>query len=466
MKRNMKSYLILLAAVLLLPFVLLQENRSSAAEILSSGGFGENLTWVVTSDDVLTISGTGDMDEQAYLYSNPWSRWKDTIRTIVIGEGVTSVGFREFTNLGALEQVTLPSTLQRIEERAFAECEKLEQINFPDGLLEIGKSAFEHCVSLKDIALPAGLTTIRECAFSKTGLTRISLPDSVTQLEYGVFMFCADLASVSLPANLSVLGDSLFRGCDSLTAVDLPNTLISIGSQVFGGCINLAQVIMPEGISVIDFGAFEDCRKLAQISLPSALKKIGTSAFNGCASLSRIDIPASVEIVEQTAFANCTALAEIRVSSVIRIKRDAFKNTAFFSNAGQGVVYIGKTAYVYKGSMEPDTQIVFNESTVEIAEECLAGQTNMTSVVIPRSVTYIGKDAFLNSGLKNIYYKGTQDEFVQLRDNSDVYISPFSVFVTTGYHLCKYCGQEHTGAFGSLISFIHSILYFFRLLFK
>lgn len=122
------------------------------------------ITWELI-DGVLTISGEGKMPN--YMYdSPPWRGYSNEIFSVIVNEGITSIGDSAFMFCDKIESVQLPSTLKVIERVAFNGCEKLREINLPDGLKEIQRSAFAtYSYDLKSIYIPASVNKIAEKAF-------------------------------------------------------------------------------------------------------------------------------------------------------------------------------------------------------------------------------------------------------------------------------------------------------------
>ena len=77
-------------------------------------------------------------------------------------------------------------------------------------------------------------------------------------------------------------------------------------------------------------------------------------------------------------------------NSVTSIGRNAFYGTAWFNNQPDGLVYAGKVAYEYKGTMPTGTHITLEEGTLGIGESAFYNCSGLTSVTIPNSVTSIG----------------------------------------------------------------------------
>ena len=133
---------------------------------------GEDVKWELSVDSVLTISGVGAM-ENYKEYGTDWTFYDENIATVVVEEGVTTIGANCFrigeivVNCGFanLKSVTLPSTLVQIGESAFSHCMALESVAIPEGLLSIGERAFYNCEVLESITIPNSVTSIGVWAF-------------------------------------------------------------------------------------------------------------------------------------------------------------------------------------------------------------------------------------------------------------------------------------------------------------
>ncbi|MBR0064693.1 MAG: leucine-rich repeat domain-containing protein, partial [Paludibacteraceae bacterium] len=129
-----------------------------------SGTCGDNLTWNLT-DGVLTISGTGKMTDFSYPDYGPWYSSRSSIKTVNIGDGVTSIGDDAFYNCSALTSVTIGNSVTSIGNYAFYECRSLTSVTIPNSVTSIGDGAFYNCSSLTSVTIPNSVTTIGEYAF-------------------------------------------------------------------------------------------------------------------------------------------------------------------------------------------------------------------------------------------------------------------------------------------------------------
>lgn len=142
--------------------------------------------------------------------------------------------------------------------------------------------------------------------------------------------------------------------------------------------------------------AFSTCSNLTSIIIPASVKNIGGSAFKYCSNLTSVTIPDGVTSIGSEAFLECTSLTSIILpESVTSIEFSAFSNTAWYDNQPNGVVYAGKVLYKYKGTMPGNTSVEVKDGTKGIAGNAFYGcNSNLTSITIPEGVTNIGGGAF------------------------------------------------------------------------
>ncbi|MBQ7637864.1 MAG: leucine-rich repeat protein [Clostridia bacterium] len=252
-----------------------------AAEIVESGTCNENLTWTLDSDGLLTISGSGELKND-FSNGSPFLG-KNTIKTIVINNEVTSIGRFALCNCTSFTSVNIPDSVTSIGIRAFYGCTSLTNVNIPDSVTSIGSSAFNGCTSLKSVNIPDSVTSIGGSVFEKcTSLTSVNIPDSVTSLGGSAFFDCSSLISVKMPESVTSIGTFAFSGCTSLTSVNIPNRVTSIEYGDFWGCKSLKSVNIPDGVTSIGTVAFFDCTSLTSVNIPDSVTSIGDYAFRNC----------------------------------------------------------------------------------------------------------------------------------------------------------------------------------------
>lgn len=351
MKKRLLSMILALSMML----TILPVNAITA--LAANNSCGANLTYELTqnTDDpgtyTLTIRGEGAM----YGYSSstvPWNAQKSKITSVVIGNGVTSIGNNAFEDCSALKKLdipqsvteigskaflgcsaltslALPQTVNRIGNTAFQGCSNLETINIPSGVKLIEHDTFRGCEKLKDVTIPAHVTLIGYSAFEACKTFRnIEIPEGVTTIGASAFKDCTQLETVVIPSTATVIRNYAFQNCPQLKSFVFPEGTTQILPAVLKGCKNLESVTIPEGVTKIFGSAFYGC-SLNSVKLPSTLQTIDPLAFYGCDQLSEITIPESVEFIEESAFESSTELKSVMLAkgSVPKIAENAFSKS-------------------------------------------------------------------------------------------------------------------------------------------
>ena len=196
-----------------------------------------NITWRLTKDGTLYISGQGDMLDY-YTKGAPWVN--KTIKKVIIERGVTSIGECAFHYCRSLESIEIPDGMTSIGEDAFYYCRSLKSIEIPAGVTSIGAKAFDWCQSLKSIEIPAGVTSIGANAFYYCrSLESIEIPVDVTRIGPWAFGYCYSLESIKIPSKVTSIEEYAFYYCRSLESIEIPADVTSIGEESFGYCSDL-----------------------------------------------------------------------------------------------------------------------------------------------------------------------------------------------------------------------------------
>ena len=389
MKKRLLSFVL---AVLMIASLL--PATALAADIVDSGtcgaeGDGSNLTWTLDREGVLTISGSGDMYDYG-LSDAPWYGIRSRVKSAVIADGVTSIGYKAFDDCTSLTSVTIPDSVTSIGYKAFDDCTSLTSVTIPDSVTSIGDSAFSGCTSLTSVTIPDSVTSIGDSAFSGcTSLTSVTIPDSVTSIGDWAFSDCTSLTSVTLPDSVTSIGYEAFFNCTSLTSVTIPDGVTSIGEDAFRNCTSLTSVTIPDSVTRIGERAFYYCTSLTSVTIPDSVTSIGEFAFSGCTSLTSVTIPDSVTSIGGWAFYECTSLTSVTIpGSVTRIGVGAFASCTSL------------------------TSVTIPDSVTSIGDSAFCNCKSLTSVTIPDSVTRIGKQAFdYCTSLTDVYYAGSEAQW-------------------------------------------------------
>lgn len=134
-----------------------------------SGTCGSKLNWTVDYYGALTITGTGKMDNYG-MGDAPWDSQKETISSVTIEDGVTSIGAYAFYRCENIEGISIANSVKNIGNSAFYGCSNLEEIVLPSKIKSIDKHTFSDCVNLTKITIPIAVKTIDMYAFGGVGL--------------------------------------------------------------------------------------------------------------------------------------------------------------------------------------------------------------------------------------------------------------------------------------------------------
>ena len=373
-----------------------EETAGMLAEgVIDSGTCGDGLTWMLTQDGTLTISGTGEMEYYHGADTAPWCKNREDIVNVVVTSGVTSIGDSAFRGCSSLTGITIPEGVTKIGYQTFSGCSSLSSITIPAGVTSIGYATFEGCSSLSSITIPESVTSIEGFAFSQcSSLSSIMIPAGVTSIESVTFDGCSSLTSVRIPKGVTSIGDAAFSGCSSLTSITLPAGVTRIGEFAFYGCSSLSSITIPAGVTGIGDSTFRGCSSLSSITLPAGVTSIGEGAFSDCSSLTSIMIPAGVTSIGWDAFSGCNSLTSITIpEGVTSIGNSAFSGCSRLTSITipEGVTNIGKWAFSGCSSL---TSITLPKSLTSIEDATFSGCSSLTGITIPQSVTGIGDFAF------------------------------------------------------------------------
>ena len=409
------------------------------------GAAGSNLRWKLSDAGVLTISGTGAMEDyDSWSNQAPWIYYTYPIKSVIISDGVTCIGEYAFFYCDALTSMVIPEGVTSIGSSAFDGCTALTSVVIPEGVTSIGSAAFSGCAALESVVIPEGVTSIGDRAFDGcTALTSVVIPEGVTSIRYGAFSACTALEKIevsaantayisidgvlfnkarteliqypagkkattyTIPSSVTSIGSSAFSGCDALTSVVIPEGVTSIGGAAFEGCAALTSVVIPEGVTSIGGFAFRGCAALTSIEIPSSVTSIGDYAFAYCDALTSVVIPEGVTSIGSWAFGGCAALERVEIpSSVTSIEGDAFNdsmvlekievsaaNTAYISI--DGVLYNkDQTELIKYPAGKKATTYTIPSSVMSIGDWAFLYCAALESVIISDGVTSIGDDVF------------------------------------------------------------------------
>ncbi len=332
------------------------------------GRAGENVAWTLDSQGNFTLSGNGALYHYSGSNDMEWECYKDAIRTVTVGEGVTDLQRFAFYGCYNLETVTFSSTVENVGDYTFAYCSSLRDVTFSDGVTMIGANAFRDCVGLETITLGSNVAEVREFAFSS----------------------CTNLREVTLPATLKVLGDWAFYPCSDLQTVYFMGTEMAWSNVEHRGhtglqhsievqCLGVAEILAEgicgdltwkvdsdnvltfEGTGVIpdytaeelpEWKAYEE--QICLVKLSEGITEIGNYAFYEFPVLQGVDMDTMVTRVGDYAFYNCDSLDSFVLREIDVIGSYAFAecDRFFYTCFGSDWTSIGDYAFYHNGVAE------------------------------------------------------------------------------------------------------------------
>lgn len=409
-QKNLLKKGFMLLTLLLLPF---------SAKADYSGKCGADISYTFDSaTGTLTLSGTGFMDDYAtgYSVSNrvPWNNWSKSIKTLIVGNGITSIGTDAFYGCTNLVTVTLPSTLVVIKATAFLDCKSLKSVEIPLTVTYIGANAFHGCTAMTSLTLPSNRTTIAYYAFRNcTGLTSLVIPKGVTDIDPLAFADCNGLSSIVVDcenkrydsrdkcnAIITTATDSLIIGCNNSS---IPQGVATICSNAFLNCTDLTYLTIPSSVKTIGNYAFAGCKGIKSLSLSDGLEKIGDYAFNNCSGIASLTIPTSVTSIGHDAFGSCTNLSSVTLNcSMMNYRVQSIFDKS--DNIKKATINSTNVNYSWLVGKKIET-LELGDDVQTVSSGVFAKCDSLHFLSIGKSVKTIADDAFTDCKIDEVAFK-------------------------------------------------------------
>ena len=257
-----------------------EESSAEPVEIKDSGTWGD-LDWTLDVEGGLRISGNGSMADFASSDAkDAWHGYKDDVKTVVIGDGVTSIGIYAFDGFTKLKSVKIGAGVKSIGGDAFAACYVLASVSIPDGVEVINHRAFSLCMAIKSIVLPDSVKKIGNSAFYQCdSLESLTIGKGVETIGNNAFAYGKSLGEIKVAE-----GNKAFVDVDGVLYTKDKKTLIRYPAAKAGSAVTI-----PEGVEVLGYGAFHSCVALKEISIPLSVTEISSHAFFGCKSIEKVN---------------------------------------------------------------------------------------------------------------------------------------------------------------------------------
>ena len=418
-------------------------------EVVDSGACGDNLTWTLYGDGLLSIDGTGEMRSYStkhnssgiYITSAPWGIYFDSLTELRIGEGVTTIGDSAFCGCsGFTGDLVIPDSVTTIESYAFYDCSGFTgSLTIGNSVTSIGAYTFSGCSGFTgSLTIGNSITTSKVeflssqarfveimvgrenssysssngmllnkdqtklicCPRGKTG--ECVIPDRVTTIGTSAFESCSCLTgSLTIPDSVTSIGDYAFYNCGLTGSLTIPDSVTTIGNCAFCGCSGFTgDLVIPDNVTRIGSQAFVNCSGFTgDLVIPDSVTSIESSVFYGCSGFTgTLTIPDSVTTIRDWTFAGCSNLTGSLIipDSVTSIGSWAFYRCEGFS--GSLTVPSNLTTIecsAFEGCSGFTGDLVIPDSVTMIGYSAFSGCSGFTGeLVIPDSVTTINDGAF------------------------------------------------------------------------
>ena len=180
------------------------------------------------------LDAVNKQDLISHIYDNNRACW-----VLKFTSGKFAHILKTLVSNNTITSITLPEGLTSIGKSAFSRCWKLTSITIPNGVTSIGSSAFYECSNLKSIILGNSVASIEDEVFSGCNLTSITIPESVTSIGEYAFYGCNSLISVAITSRrVTSIGYGAFNGCSLISVVCKSSTPPNIENMGSTWCIS------------------------------------------------------------------------------------------------------------------------------------------------------------------------------------------------------------------------------------
>ena len=413
------------------------------------------LNSVVIPSSVQSI-GNGAFSGCSELTRVETARLEDWLKITFVNDSSNPLYYAKSLYIGEnkLTELVIPDTITQIKSNAFYGCSGLNSVVIPSSVQSIGDGAFYGCseltrvetASLEDwLKITFGNYSSNPLCYAhhlfvgQDELTEIEIPDTITQIKAYAFYGCTNLRKVTVDSiehwlnitfgneysNPLYYAKSLYIGENKLTELVIPDTITQIKAYVFYNCLELTSVTIPGGVKSIGSCAFRGCIGISDIFIPIEVVTINATSyeapFYGCLSSLTIYVEANSKPSGWGSHWNDKNSSNNTFDTAWGISRQNYENIKLFSKQHPEFNFTGTTITGYQGN---DDFIIIPECITNISslssrtyikgiqlsnalkiigQNSLKNLAQLTSIIIPESVTSIGNNAFeYCTNLKNV----------------------------------------------------------------
>ncbi len=446
MKKHWKLLLLCVAIATIMCALCFSLNAVNYSGKCGSEGDGSNITWSFNTDTgLLKFEGTGKMANYGPdgAFPSPWyDKYESQIRSVEIGEGITSIGSCAFYRCVNLASAVIPEGVTTLGDSAFSACRSLKEIYIPSTVEKIGTRTFSWFVGLEKITVSENnpvfhsdgnciIETATKTLLTGCNTSVIPTDGSVTAIGDNAFSGCNGLSSIVIPDCITSIGECPFVFCNSNLTVIFPMDSASyihdVQSNYYNNCFidtttkKLIAIcensVIPTNGSVTSIGerALSYVPELPSINIPSAATQIDAGAFSG-SSFEKVfflssdvaiddgaDIPAST-VIYGDAGSTAESYAQAHGNTFAKVLYSGSVNTIEWRIYDDRVMLlsgIGSTGN-YNNSKRPWAEyedsfsdVVVGEGITKLGDRTFyAYKKVLKSITLPNTLEYIGASVF------------------------------------------------------------------------
>lgn len=383
-----------------------------------------NVTWNYDDKNyTLTISGNGDIGTLSDGYDNyPWKEFRDDIKTVIIGNGITTIREFTFDFLCDLTSVTIPNTVTLIEGSAFRSCHELKSITIPKSVKYLGETVFEHCNNLTNIIVDKdnkyysslngnvynkNKTKLIEYCYGKKN-SSFTVPNTVKTIGKRSLCNNPNLKSIKISNSVTTIGSYALTYCENLENISLGNSVTTIKSVAFGYCPKLKSMYFPKSVKKLEYSIFANCSGLEKITVAKdnpyfasiddnlySKNKTTLVKYCGNKSATSFTIPSYVKVLESGSFSGCNNLVYLNIPNTVEDMAIAVNNCPKLKT----VKISNKIKHIYSNFYDCE---------------------NIENVYIPCSVEEITYSFSNSKKIKNVYFEGSKAQWNKINESENL----------------------------------------------
>lgn len=324
-----------------------------------------------------------------------------SLTSVVIPNSVTNIEEDVFNGCSNLRDINLGNSVKDLKSGVFKNCTHLRSIIIPNSVTNIENGAFENCHRLISVTIPSSVITIGYFAF--LGCRKLCEIYNlshvyITEQNLDLHSYRAMVVHTSMDEQSSV------RVVDGFILLEHDSDVILVGYQG-----NKKNIIIPDSVTIIGQYAFSGCSSIVNVTIPNSVTCIRTYAFSGCYSLTSVTIGNSVVQIEDDAFCYCEKLWEIYNLSQLEIREGGrdyglvgryalyihkAKSWSIYTIIDDFILYDNRISTILVGYQGDKTDIIIPEEVTIIGNRAFYGCDNLINVTIPDSVRAIDDYAF------------------------------------------------------------------------